>query len=140
MKYQRTDKVQSADFSCLEELKCDIIENLLSMIEKDDSDEVFEFISIIISKNKVSELFNKLKESEVNGFNFEIDYSIDNINQEVCLIYVATDGKIGIEEVFPNTCIEADFFYIDANISSLWFRKVDDGCNEILIFDIEDED
>lgn len=142
MKYQRTDKVQSANFSCLEELKCDIIENLLSLPEVD---EVFDMIFVITDTNTAFELFNSLLESDVNGFNFEIGgelgYKLDfeELRKEnQLLITVSTDGKLWIEKIYPEINLFAQFFYIDANISSLWFRKIDNGENEILIFDIEE--
>lgn len=141
MKYQRTDKVQSADFSCLEELKCDIIENLLSLPK---TDEAFEMIFVITDTSKAFELFYSLLESDVNGFNFECfnfgeELKLNELRKEnQLLITVSTDGQIWIEKIYPTINLYAEFFYIDANISSLWFRKVDDGCNEILIFDIED--
>ena len=142
MKYQRTDRVQSADFSCLEELKCDIIENLLSLPK---TDEVFNLIDIIVDKNKAFDLFKILFESDVNGFNFEIDeefeneFNLDDLrNEDTLLITVCDDGKIWIDKANINYYCEAQFFYIDANISSLWFRKIDNGENEILIFDIEE--
>ena len=145
MKYIRTDRVQSADFSCLEELKCDIIENLLSIIKKDNSDEVFEIIYILLSKEKAFELFTKLVSSNVNGFYFEIDYEIDCEtdleklkDEKELVITVSTDGKIWIEKLYPNTGFETNYFYIDNDINSEWFRKVNDGFNEILIFDIDD--
>ena len=75
MKYQRTDRVQSADFSCLEEFKCDIIENLLSLHK---TDEDFNLIDIIVDKNNAFDLFKILFESAVNGFNIEIDEEFES--------------------------------------------------------------
>lgn len=142
MKYQRTDKVQSADFSCLEELKCDIIENLLSLPE---ADEVFKTINIIVDKNKAFDLFKILFESDVNGFNFEIDEEFENElnlynlkNEDTLLITVCDDGKIWIDKANINYYFESQFFYIDADVKAKWQTKIDNGCNEILIFDIED--
>ena len=144
MKYQRTDRVQSADFSCLEELKCDIIENLLSMIKNKNTDEVFDIINIIIDKEKAFELFEKLFKADVNGFSFDFfetgeEIKLDNLkNQKELLISVSTDGCIWMEKIYPSIYLEAEFFYIDGDINSEWLRKIDDGKNEILIFDIED--
>ena len=140
MKYQRTDKVQSADFSCLEELKCDIIENLLSLPK---TEEAFEMIFVITDTSRAFELFYSLLESDVNGFNFNFidneELSLNELRKEdQLLITVSTDGQIWIERIYPTINLYAEFFYIDANISSLGFRKVDDGINEILIFDIDD--
>ena len=140
MKYIRTDKVQSADFSCLEELKCDIIENLLSLPK---TEEAFEMIFVITDTSRAFELFYSLLESDVNGFNFECfefgELKFNELRKEdQLLITVSTDGRIWIERIYPTINLYAEFFYVDANISSLWFRKVDDGSNEILIFDIED--
>ena len=142
MKYQRTDKVQLADFSCLEELKCDIIENLLSLPK---TDEVFNLIDIIVDKNKAFDLFKILFESDVNEFTFEIqeefenEFNLDDLrNEDTLLITICDDGKIWIDKANINYYCEAQFFYIDADVSSLWFRKIDNGENEILIFDIED--
>ena len=143
MKYIRTDKVQEANFSCLEDLKCDIIENLLSMIENKNTDEVFDMIHIITDKEKAFKLFEKLYSADVNGFNFEIDdedgekpdlYKLQN--EKELLITVTTDGGIWIEKIYPSIDLEAQFFYIDAGINSEWLRKVNDGINEILIFDL----
>lgn len=141
MKYQRTDKVQSADFSCLEELKCDIIENLLSLPK---TDEAFEMIFVITDTSRAFELFYSLLESDVNGFNFNFidneELSLNELRKEdQLLITVSTDGQIWIERIYPTINLYAEFFYVDANISSLWFRKVDDRSNEILIFDIDEE-
>lgn len=142
MKYQRTDKVQSADFSCLEELKCDIIENLLSMPK---TDEAFNLIDIIIDKNKAFDLFKILFESDVNGFTFEIDeefeneFNLDDLrNENTLLITVCDDGKIWIDKANINYYLEAQFFYIDADVKAKWQTKIDNGYNEILIFNIED--
>jgi len=111
MKYQRTDKVQLADFSCLEELKCDIIENLLSLPK---TDEVFNLIDIIVDKNKAFDLFKILFESDVNGFNFEIDeefeneFNLDDLrNEDTLLITVCDDGKIWIDKANINYYCEA---------------------------------
>jgi len=142
MKYIRTDKVQEANFSCLEDLKCDIIENLLSMIENKNTDEVFDMIHIITDKEKAFKLFEKLYSADVNGFNFEIEdedgenpdlYKLQN--EKELLITVTTDGGIWIEKIYPSIDLKAQFFYIDAGINSEWLRKVNDGINEILIFD-----
>ena len=139
MKYQRTDKVQLADFSCLEELKCDIIENLLSLPK---TDEAFEMIFVITDTSRAFELFYSLLESDVNGFNFNFidneELSLNELRKEdQLLITVSTDGQIWIERIYPTINLYAEFFYIDGDINSLWFRKVDDGINEILIFDAE---
>ena len=141
MKYQRTDKIQLADFSCLEELKCDIIENLLSLPK---TDEVFNLIDIIVNKNKAFDLFKILFESDVNGFNFEIDeefeneFNLDDLrNEDTLLITVCYDGKIWIDKANINYYCEAQFFYIDADVKAKWQTKFDDGYNEILIFDID---
>ena len=138
MKYQRTDKVQSADFSCLEELKCDIIENLLSLPK---TEEAFEMIFVITDTSRAFELFYNLLESDVNGFNFNFidneELSLNELRKEdQLLITVSTDGQIWIERIYPTINLYAEFFYIAGDINSLWFRKVDDGINEILIFDI----
>ena len=140
MKYQRTDKVQSADFSCLEELKCDIIENLLSLPK---TEEAFEMIFVITDTSRAFELFYSLLESDVNGFNFECfefgELKFNELRKEdQLLITVSTDGRIWIERIYPTINLYAEFFYIDGDINSLWFRKVDDGNNEILIFDIDE--
>ena len=140
MKYQRTDKVQSADFSCLEELKCDIIENLLSLPK---TEEAFEMIFVITDTSRAFELFYSLLESDVNGFNFECfefgELKFNELRKEdQLLITVSTNGRIWIERIYPTINLYAEFFYIDGDINSLWFRKVDDGNNEILIFDIDE--
>ena len=70
MRYTRPDKCQSANFSCLEELKCDIIENLLSLINTNES---LQSISILIDIDKAFELSDKLIKSNVNGFYFYFD-------------------------------------------------------------------
>ena len=142
MKYQRTDKVQSADFSCLEELKCDIIENLLSLPK---TDEAFNLVDIIIDKNKAFELLKILFESDVNGFDFEFveefqdELNLDDLkNEETLLITVCDDGHIWISKADFNYLYEAQFFYMDADVKYRWQIKLDDGINEILIFDIDD--
>ena len=137
MKYIRTDRCQSANFSCLEDLKCDIIDNLLSMI---NSNETLRMINIVTNKDKAFELFGKLLQSEVNGFKFEVDNesSLSVLqNEEIIIITVSTDGHLWAEESYPNIDLEAEFFYIDTDINSEWLRKVDDGFNEVLIFDMD---
>lgn len=145
MKYQRTDRVQEANFTCLEELKCDIIDNLLSMIKNKNTDEVFDIINIVINRDKAFELFEKLFKSDVNGFSFELfdiddsEIKLDDLKKEKeLLISVSTDGKIWIEGTSYINYLEAEFFYIDGNINSKWLINNDDGKNEILIFDLED--
>ena len=137
MKYTRHDNVQTADFNCLDELKVDIIENLLSLPK---TDNVFEMINIVINKNDGLELFNKLLESDINGFNFTLsnDEEIRNLsNEEIVLVTVSTDGHIWIEKIYPSIDLEAEFFYIDAGIKSIWLQKVNNGYNDILIFDMK---
>lgn len=137
MKYAKYDKVQSANFTCLEELKTDIIENLLSTPK---SDNVFEMIHIVINQNNGLKLFNKLFTSEVNGFNFTLfdeEELQDLSKEEVVLITVSTDGQIWVEKIYPSINLEAQFFYIDAGIKSIWLQKVDNGYNDILIFDMD---
>lgn len=136
MKYIRHDNVQLADFSCLDELRVDIIENLLSLPE---TDEVFNMIDIVINKNDGLKLFNELLKSDVNGFNFNLDgkFKMENFeNEEVVLVTVTTDGEIWLQKIRPSIDLQSQFFYIDAGINSLWFQKVDNGYNDILIFDL----
>ena len=143
MKYQRTDRVQSADFSCLEELKCDIIENLLSII-KNNTDDTLGIIYIIADNKKALELFEKLFKADINGFNFELFNDEEEIklhdlkSEKELLITVFTDGCIWIQGININDYLDSDFYYIDADINSKWLRKIDDDSDEILIFDIED--
>ena len=143
MKYKRTDRVQSADFNCLEELKCDIIDNLLEMI-KNNSDDTLGIIYIIADNKKALELFDKLFKADINGFNFELFNDEEEIklydlkSEKELLITVFTDGCIWIQGININDYLDSDFYYIDADINSKWFRKIDDDSDEILIFDIED--
>ena len=143
MKYQRTDRVQSADFNCLEELKCDIIENLLSII-KNNTDDTLGIIYIIADNKKALELFEKLFKADINGFNFELFNDEEEVklydlkNEKELLITVFTDGCIWIQGININDYLDSDFYYIDADVNSKWLRKIDDGFNEILIFDLED--
>ena len=143
MKYKRTDRVQSADFSCLEELKCDVIDNLLSMI-KNNSDDTLGIIYIIADNKKALKLFEKLFKADINGFNFELFNDEEEVklydlkNEKELLITVFTDGCIWIQGININDYLDSDFYYIDADINSKWFRKIDDDSDEILIFNIED--
>ena len=114
------------------------------MINKDNSDDNLGIIYIIADNKKALELFDKLFKANINGFNFELFNDEEEIklydlkSKKELLITVFTDGCIWIQKAGINDYFDSDFYYIDGDINSEWLRKIDDGKNEILIFDIED--
>lgn len=134
MKYKKQETVQDTTFSCLEELKCDIIENLLSTPDK------YRSLAIIINIDSGEKLIRALFNSDVNGFKFRFHYDFEeeDLSQErLIILELDSDGYIWIEKAHENYFYETDFFYIDADINSFWLQKLDNGENDILIFDMD---
>lgn len=139
MKYRAKPKVQFADFSCLEELKVDVIENLLRFV-----DTPCCYISILTNNITAEQLYTKLLKSVVNGFEFRLfdKYTPNDIskcvsNNKIVFLSLFNDGEISIDDTqrFENTA--ANFIYIDSTIDSCYLQVLNNQNREILIFNVK---
>jgi len=133
MKYIQQDRVQEATFSCLEELKCDIIENLLL------TPEDFRGIAIILKSDLAEKLLLKLLDADINGFSLRLhpDFAKDDLsNEENVIIELTNEGFIFVEKANLNTYFETDFVYFDIDVNSKWLHKFQEYKNDILLFNI----
>lgn len=133
MKYKFYDRIQEATFSCLEELKCDIIENLLLTPEE------FRGISIILKSDLAENLLSKLLDADINGFSLKLhpDFAENDLsNEEYIIIDVLNDGYIFVGKADLNTYFEPDFVYLSDNMDCKWLEKFSEYKNDILIINI----
>jgi len=134
MKYIQQDRFQEATFSCLEELKCDIIENLLL------TPEDFRGIAIILKSDLAEKLLLKLLDADINGFSLQLhpDFEKDDLsNEENVIIELTNEGYIFVEKANLNTYFETDFVYFDIDINSKWLQKFQEYKYDMLLFDIK---
>ena len=133
MKYKMQDKVQETTFSCLEELKCDIIENLLL------TPEDFRGIAVIIKSDLAEKLLIKLLDADINGFSLRPhpDFESEDLSKEEnVIIELTNEGYIFVEKANLSTYFETDFVYLDIDVNSKWLQKFQEYENDILLFDI----
>lgn len=134
MKYKFYDRIQETTFSCLEELKCDIIENLLLTPEE------FRDISIISKSDLAENLLSKLLDADINGFSLKLHpYFAENdlSNEEYIIIDVLNDGYVFMGKADLNTYFETDFVYLSDDMDCKWLEKFSGYKNDILFFNIK---
>jgi hypothetical protein len=134
MKYIQQDRVQETTFSCLEELKCDIIENLLL------NPEDYRIITIILKSDLAEKLLLKLLDADINGFSLKIhpECNEKNLsNEENVIIELTNEGYVFVEKANLNTYFETDFVYFDIDVNSKWLQKFQEYKNDMLLFDIK---
>ena len=138
MKYKIYPKVQNATFSCIEELKVDMVENILRFVTKSPC-----YIEIITTRERAEQLYTKLLQADINGFCFYLSEDDDNVSvskcfveNEVVVLAVFNDGEIIIESTKHFNTSEAEFSYIDNELDKKFIKGLNNGFRDILLCNI----
>lgn len=120
MVYKFPDIIQRYNFSCLEELKCDMIENVLRIKE----DVEYNCVNILLHSDLARKLYTMLLGADVNGFQLKLFEEMTNeevtqimTQQDYVVISITNQGTVFVEEQiyiepdFPN-----DFWYAQEDL------------------------
>lgn len=141
MIYQFSSIIQRGKFSCVEELKCDALENLLRIPE----DVAYNSVNFLVFPDTARKLYTALLKTDVNGFSlhlFEEDTNeeVTNImtNNTFVVISVNNKGSIFVEEkIYVEPGIKNDFWYIEDELFSIIKNKVEQFNTPSLICSFE---
>lgn len=140
MVYKEPQYIQKYNFSCVEELKCDIIENLLRLLGDD-----YEYLTIILDSSTARKLYTKFLQSNVNGFCFLLHE--DYTNQEVTemltedntIMSVNNQGEI-LFDVYKTDLggigEDNNFVYLSETLADKWIKRFEKQKTECLVFSI----
>ena len=140
MVYEFPALVQKYNFSCLEELKCDAIENVLRIKE----DEAYNSVNVVLSADLARKLYTMFLKADVNGFSlrpFE-EYT----NEEITMImtenpYVVlsltNQGIMFVEQKIYIDCEwPYDFWYVQEDYFDIVKDKIEKDKVPTLTFTI----
>lgn len=143
MKYKFRDIVQDYSYTCLEELRVDLMETM-QYLEK--TNHQCAWINIVLSKYNAKSLYDLLLTSEYNGVKFHLhpDFCEDGemFDAENIVITINSDGEIIIDGLNTSLTCAYEFLVIDKSISEfedITKRYTDDmdSSDYILRFTIE---
>ncbi len=142
MKYKFRDIVQDYSYTCLEELRVDLMETM-QYLEKTTHQNTY--INIILSKDNAKKMYELLKDSEYKkvAFHLASDYPDDEeLDADKVVITINSDSEIIIEELNMALLCGYDFLVIDKSIpeyEEITKRYTDDmdSSDYILRFTIE---
>lgn len=143
MKYQFEKVGQKYSYSCIEELRVDVLETLEYIMDFVNYDG---WISIVASNETARKLFDGFLKSEFNGVAITVheDCTLDEITEgldnEIVLLNVDSEGKLFAAEYKAYTD-ECSLVYIDSNLENslaIAHHYLDtDGVAHVLKFEIE---
>ena len=141
MVYKIPEIVQEHEFSCIEDLKCDIIENVLSVA----ADKVCYFIYIVVEAAIARRLYTALLQADVNGFSFNLfeettPEEVTKIMTECKYVTLSVEnqGDLFVERNFYNDLDWTDtFLYIQKDAVELARKTIDERLAQTLVFTIK---
>lgn len=138
MVYKFPDVVQQGFFSCVEELRCDAIDNVLRIPEDVD----YNNITFLLYPKTARNLYTALLKSNVNGFTLHLfeemtneevtglmtksSYVIMAINNQGTIF---VEDKLYVEPEWPN-----DFWYVEGDLYDLVKDKMERYSKKTLVF------
>ena len=145
MKFKFVPSVQEYDYSCLDELRIDLIQTMDYLTKEKNRDEWVSFIS---SSDRAIEFFDLLKESVYNDTQFELcaDYELfyeEELQSDVVIITINPDSEILVEGLDMSLNGVMPFIMIDKSLSNYseiverYSTSEDDSADYILGFKIE---
>lgn len=141
MVYQISPIIQRGKFSCVEELKCDALENLLRIPEN----VAYNNVNFLVFPDTARKLYTTLLNANVNGFSlhlFEEDTNEDvtniMVNNTFVVISINNQGTIFVEEkIYVESDFKNDFWYIEDELFSIIKNKVEQSSKPSLVFSFE---
>lgn len=144
MRYQKYDLIQNTTFSCLEELKCDVIEYL---INPKSQMRGYGTATIILPSELARMLYTKFLQADVNGFKMKLfeEYTDVEVTQilvdnEYVLLSVDNEGQIFFDagKVYDCTGEEKnDLVYLHEYYCKEWFPTLKRNAAYTLVWRIE---
>lgn len=140
MVYKFPQLVQYGNFSCVEELRCDAIENLLRIPEN----IAFSNVNFLVTPNVGRKLYTELLKSDVNGFSLslfgeETNEEVTDImtKQSFVVISVNNQGTIFVEEIiYIEPEWANDFWYVQKELYDDIKEKIEKCNTKTLVFTI----
>lgn len=138
MVYQFPQIIQEHNFSCIEELKCDALENVLRIKE----DIAYNSVNFLVTSKVARKLYTELLKAEINGF--ALSLFNEQTNEEVTDIMTSTnfvvisitnqgimfvEKVIYVEQDWPN-----DFWYVEEELAALIKAQLEKTETKALIF------
>jgi hypothetical protein len=128
--------IQDMDFCCSNSLLEHAIDNL-------EFGNEFSSVAIVGDKFLISELLRYISRIEIDGLEFEyVLLDLDTYDYEDLYYFVISGNmEINIEKaLYEDTYLltEEEYIYIQADCNSKILRRLDDGENNIIIFDFEE--
>ena len=144
MKYERSNRFQRCEFSCLEELKCDMLENLLALRERQN----YPMVTVIVDRVKAKKFLDVLLNADVNGFKTSIceGDTLDDCyrvidSYDYSIITLDDDGVIYVEKCkvgYGGIGEDGVFVYLPAEIEELWSDIFRQRSTENLVYTIQE--
>lgn len=142
MKYKFRDIVQDYSYTCLDELRVDLMETM-QYLEKTTHQNTY--INIILSKDNAKKMYELLKDSEYKGVAFHLNPDFpddDELNADKVVITINSDSEIIVEELNTSLTCGFSFLVIDKSIPEFEditkrYTEDIDSSNYILRFKIE---
>ena len=145
MKFKFVPSVQEYDYSCLDELRIDLIQTMDYLTKEKNRDEWVSFIS---SSDRAIEFFDLLKESVYNDTQFKLceDYEPfyeEDLKSDVVVITINPDSEILVEGLNMSLMGVMPFIAVDKSLSNYseiverYSTSEDDNADYILGFTIE---
>ena len=138
MVYQFPQIIQEHNFSCIEELKCDALENVLRIKE----DIAYNSVNFLVTSKVARKLYTELLKAEINGFqlrlfNEQANEEVTGImtNGNFVVISITNQGVMFVEEIiyveqdWPN-----DFWYVEEELAALIKAQLEKTETKALIF------
>ena len=144
MRYKMCDLIQSTKFSCLDELKCDVIEYLLSDVSQSYD---YSVATIILPSDLARILYTKFLQADVNGFHFKLFEEYTNVEvttmlaeNDYVLLELDKDGKIFFDrgKVYDCTGSEkSEMVYLHESLQTEWLSSLIKNSAYVLVWNIE---
>lgn len=145
MKFKFVPSLQEYDYSCLDELRIDLIQTMDYLTKEKNRDEWVSFIS---SSDRAIEFFDLLKESMYNDTQFELradcePFYEEELQSDVVIITINPDSEILVEGLNMSLKGVMSFIMVDKSLSNYpeiverYSTSEDDSADYILGFTIE---
>lgn len=143
MKYKFTNMVQDYSYSCIDELRVDLMKTMQYLEDKSKRDA---WVHIILSKDNARRMYDLLTDSEYKGVTFHaVPDFYDNdeeLNADEVAITINSDSEIIVEKL--NTTLTCCFKFLVIDKSIPEFERIterytedEDNSDYILRFTIE---
>lgn len=138
MVYQFPQIIQEHNFSCIDELKCDALENVLRIKE----DVAYNSVNFFVTPKVARKLYTELLKAEINGFTLSLFN--EQTNEEVTdimtstsfvVISITNQGIIFVESIiYVDTDWPYDFWYVEKELIDLIRSQLEKTQTKALVF------